>query len=247
LAAGARQANEIADGVHRCGTELVNWYVVDEGGRLTIVDCGTPGYWPQVDQVLGELGRTRDDIAGVVLTHGHADHAGFAERLRAESGTPVWIHEADEEMVLTGKRQKPEGSMLPYLRYPFAYRLLLHLARNGAASIPKVGEVTTYTSGQQLDLPGSPVALHAPGHTRGHCVLQFENALLAGDVLCTLHPLTGRTGPQIMPKAFNVSSSQALESLDVLPESSLIAVGHGDPWTDGTAAAVERARATGIT
>ena len=55
MAAGARQANLIADGVYRCGTELVSWYLVEDGGRLTIVDAGAPGYWPQLDEALGEL------------------------------------------------------------------------------------------------------------------------------------------------------------------------------------------------
>ena len=227
--------------MYRCGTEYVNWYLVEEGGRLTIVDCGAKGYWPQLDRALEQLGRTRDDIAAAVLTHGHADHVGFAERLRSESGTPVLVHEDDEEMVRTGKRQKTEGSMLPYLRHPFAYRMISHLVRNGP-SIAKVNELTTYADGQRLDVPGNPLAIHTPGHSRGHCVLEFENALLVGDALCTLNPLTGSRGPQLAPDAFNVDTAQALESLARLPEAPLLAFGHGDPWTEGTAAAVSRAR-----
>jgi len=26
--------------IHRAGTELVNWYLLEEGGRVTIVDAG---------------------------------------------------------------------------------------------------------------------------------------------------------------------------------------------------------------
>jgi glyoxylase-like metal-dependent hydrolase (beta-lactamase superfamily II) len=241
LASGARQANLIADGVYRCGTELVNWYIVDDGGRLTIVDCGAKGYWPQLDEALRELGRSRDDIAAVVLTHGHVDHVGFAERLRSETGVPVYVHEDDREMVLTGKIQKTEGSMLPYLRHPFAYKMILHLARNGP-SIAKVQEVTTYADGERLDVPGRPLAIHTPGHSRGHCALQFENVLFAGDALVTLHPLKGTRGPQLAPDAFSVDTAHALESLGRLPESPVLGVGHGDPWTEGTAAAVSRAR-----
>jgi glyoxylase-like metal-dependent hydrolase (beta-lactamase superfamily II) len=234
---------QIADGVHRCGTELVNWYLVEDAGRVTIVDCGAPGYLPQLDPALEAIGRTRDDVAAVVLTHCHSDHVGFAERLRSESGTPVWVPEGDQEMVRTGKNQKPERSVLPYLRYPFAYRMLSHLARNGAMRIPKVAEFRTYAAGERLDVPGHPLAIHAPGHTRGQCALQFEQALLVGDVLCTLNPLTGRRGPQIPPAAFNVDSKQALASLDALP-GGLVAPGHGDPVSGDDV--VERARAVGI-
>jgi glyoxylase-like metal-dependent hydrolase (beta-lactamase superfamily II) len=246
LAAGARQADLIADGVYRCGTELVNWYLVEDGGRLTIVDAGAPGYWPQLDEALGELGKTRDDVAAVVLTHGHSDHVGFTERLRAESGTPVWVPEGDEEMVRTGNVGKRDGGLLPYLRYPFAWKMIAHLTRNGGAKIPPVKEFSTYADGETLDVPGRPVATHAPGHTAGHCMLQFGDVLIVGDVLCTLGPLTGRRGPQIAPRAFNADSGQALESLARVPEAPTLAVGHGDPWTDGTASAVEQARAVGL-
>jgi len=241
LAAGARQANLIADGVYRCGTELVNWYVVDDAGRLTIVDCGAKGYWPQFDKVLEELGRSRDDVAAVVLTHGHMDHVGFAERLRSETGVPVYVHEADEQMVVTGKIQKTEGSMLPHLRHPFAWKMIAHLVRNGA-SIDKVKELTTYTDGERLDVPGHPLVIHTPGHSHGHCALQFENVLFAGDGVVTLHALNGSRGPQLPPDAFSVDMAQTLDSVGRLPESPVIACGHGDPWTDGTEALVSRVR-----
>jgi hypothetical protein len=35
------------------------------------------------------------DVRALVLTHGHTDHIGFAERLRREDHVPVSVHEAD--------------------------------------------------------------------------------------------------------------------------------------------------------
>ena len=35
------------------------------------------------------MGRTLADVRAVVLTHGHSDHIGFAERARREQGVPV--------------------------------------------------------------------------------------------------------------------------------------------------------------
>jgi len=232
--------------VHRRGTFYVNWYIVEEAGQLTIVDAGASRYWPQLDRALAELGRNRQDVRGLVLTHGHVDHVGFAERLRVETGTRVWVHEADEEMVRTGKLQKTEGSMLPYLRHRFAWRMIGHLARYGPR-IEKVGEVTTFGDGDQLQVPGEPRVVHTPGHSRGHCALQFENALFVGDALNARNSLTGREGPQLAPKAFSVDSAQAMESLGRLPESSLLCFGHGVPWDEGTGAAVDHARRVGFT
>ena len=41
------------------------------------------------------MGRTLDDVRAVVLTHGHSDHIGYAERARTERGLPVSVHELD--------------------------------------------------------------------------------------------------------------------------------------------------------
>jgi len=30
--------------IHRAGTPLVNWYLLEEDGRVTIVDAGCPSY-----------------------------------------------------------------------------------------------------------------------------------------------------------------------------------------------------------
>jgi hypothetical protein len=50
-----------------------------------------------------------------------------------------------------------------------------------------------------------------------------------------------------MPSAFNVSSRQALASLDRIEslDAGVVAVGHGDPWTGGLPPAVARAREAG--
>jgi glyoxylase-like metal-dependent hydrolase (beta-lactamase superfamily II) len=244
------RAERIADGVYRCGTRFVNWYVVDDGGRLTVVDAGLPGYWSQFDGVLDAIGRSRDDVAAVVLTHGHSDHVGFSERLRGELDLPVWIHGADEEMAGKGKRQKPEGSPLPNLRYPFAYRFLVHFLRAGGAKIPPVEKLSLYEDGQRIDAPGQPLAIHTPGHTEGMCALHFEShrVLVAGDALCTLNPMTGGTGPQLLPRAFNVDTARARDSLDRLEsvQAPLLVFGHGDPWTAKIETAVALARAAKV-
>lgn len=248
----ATPPTRVADGVTRLGTSLVNWYLVEEEGRLTVVDAGLPAYRPQLDVALRTLGRRLHEVEAIVLTHAHADHVGLAEMLRRETGAPVSVHEGDREVATSPKLfGKTDGTMLPYLRYAGTYRLLGHLARGGGMRPRPIREVRTFADGDVLDVPGRPRVLHTPGHTAGHSSLLLEDrgVLLAGDALCTLHPLTGRTGPQLLPSAFNLDSGRALRSLARLEEGSarVVLPGHGEPWTAGAASAVERARVVGIT
>ena len=238
---------QVAEGVHRLGSRLFNYYLVEDGEALTLVDAGLPGLRPSLDETLAALGRSLGDIRAVVLTHAHGDHIGIAEAVRTEAGVPVHVHAHDEELARTGRQPKRERSLLPYLRYTAAWGLILGLARNGRP--PKIGEVTTFGDGDVLDVPGRPVAIPTPGHTEGHVAFHLPDrgVLFTGDAMNSRNPMTGRMGPQIMPSGFNISSAQALESLSNLEnlDADLVLFGHGEPWTEGPAAAVARARELG--
>lgn len=237
------------DNAVRIGTWIVNWYLVADDDGVTVIDAAVPGYRSQLGPGLQELGRTLTDIKAVVLTHAHADHVGCAEQLRAELGIPVYVHQADMELATTGKAfGKNDGSMLPYFKYPMSYKLMFELGRNGGMKPPPIGDVRTYAEGNELPVPGRPHAIHTPGHTDGHCSLVAAGILFTGDALCTLNPLTGRRGPQLMPSAFNRSTSQAQASLDKLvgTHAALLAPGHGDPVREPNAA-VEEAKKRGPT
>jgi glyoxylase-like metal-dependent hydrolase (beta-lactamase superfamily II) len=234
-----------AAAVIRLGSRFVNWYAVAGGDRWTVFDAGVPGYWPQLE----EHAIRPDAVEAVVLTHAHPDHVGVAEKLR-QAGARVYVHAADEELATTGKASgKNERSALPYLRHPMAWKLLTHFARTGGLKQAKIAEVTTFGDGDVLDVPGRPRVLHTPGHTDGHCVFDVGGALVAGDLLCTLNPLTGARGPQPMPGALNRSTDQIFESLAKIEhlDVPVVYVGHGEPWTEGMPLAVERARAVGPT
>jgi glyoxylase-like metal-dependent hydrolase (beta-lactamase superfamily II) len=242
-------ATEVALGVYRLGSDRVNFYYVADERGVTVVDAGLSGYWDQLEPALGQIGRGLDDVAAVVLTHAHSDHTGIAGRLH-DRGVPVYLHLADHELLKTGKEPwKREGSGLSALKHVRAYGFFAHMVRNGALKPPHIDDAIPIADGSELDVPGRPRVIHTPGHTPGHCALHFEahETLFAGDLLCTWHPLLGRRGPQIMPASFNVSSAQALESLGRIEDVSaeVLLPGHGDPWTEGPAEAVARARETG--
>ncbi|MDP8910913.1 MAG: MBL fold metallo-hydrolase, partial [Actinomycetota bacterium] len=63
-----------------------------------------------------------------------------------------------------------------------------------------------------------------------------------------LDPYTGRRGPRLVAGAATADPERALSSLDAIVETgvSTVLTGHGEPWRQGAAAAVEQARAAGI-
>jgi glyoxylase-like metal-dependent hydrolase (beta-lactamase superfamily II) len=239
----------VGEGVHRFGTRFVNWYVVEEGDRVTLVDAGLPGYWKQLDPALESIGRTRADVEAVVLTHSHSDHTGFAERLRETSGARVLIHDSDAELARSGRPTRPEATPLPYLRHRAGLRFVAHLASNGMAKPIKIRDLSTFRDGDVLDVPGRPRAVLAPGHTSGMCAFLLESSkvLVTGDELCNGNPFTGRAGVQIMPRCGNVSSEQALDSLSRIEglDATTLVFGHGDPWKGTPAEAAAAAREAG--
>jgi glyoxylase-like metal-dependent hydrolase (beta-lactamase superfamily II) len=243
--------DQVVPGVHRLGADVVSFYLVEEDGRYTVVDAGLPRLFAQLPAALEELGADLHDVDAVVLTHAHRDHIGFAERLRTEAQAVVHVHGADAQIARTAARAQTEGSDLPYLWRPAAVRHALQVARHGGARVPRVEDVRTFSDGAELEVPGRLRAIGTPGHTHGHVslLLADRGVVFAGDALCSRNPLTGRDGPQLMPRPTNASTEQALDSLAKLAEvdAEVVAFGHGEPWREGAPAAVEHALRLGPT
>jgi glyoxylase-like metal-dependent hydrolase (beta-lactamase superfamily II) len=239
---------ETAPGVHRIEDAYTNWYLIEDGTDLTVIDAGTRASWNSFEEALARIGRDRSAVKAVALTHGHFDHLGFAERARVELGVPVFVHEADEKLTREPMSYAHERSRLPYLLKPKAMPIVTALLKQRAFWPSPLGAVTTFSEGV-LPLPGSPHVVFTPGHTFGHCsfYLPDRKALIAGDAIVTLNPYTGEKGPQIVAGAATADSSMALDSLAALDlvDAPLVLTGHGDPWRDGVRRATELARVAG--
>jgi glyoxylase-like metal-dependent hydrolase (beta-lactamase superfamily II) len=236
---------KIDEGSHRLGdSPVVNSYLIVDGRDITIVDAGMPGLWTDLLAELASIGRTLDDVRALVLTHGHSDHIGFAERARGR-GVPVSVHELDAALA-RGEVPNPAKGGGPVRPLPLLRFLLLGV-RKGALRTKTLGEVGTFGDGVTLDVPGAPRVVLVPGHTPGSAVLHLASraVLFAGDALATYAVTNGSSGPMIAP--FTADPARAVASLDRLDgiEARWVLPGHGEPWTGGVAEAVRRIRAAG--
>lgn len=206
------------------------------------MDAGLPGHWKDLVDELTSLGLSPADVKGVVLTHGDADHIGFAERLRRDHGVPVFVHAADAERARTGAKPKVAAGpmrLVPTLGF-FAYAL-----RKRAVPTTYVSEVVEVHDGDVLELPGAPVVIGLPGHSPGSIAVHVPSAdaVFVGDALTTRHVLTGREGMQ--PAPFTDDPAAALASLDRLAgvQASWVLPGHGAPWRGSPADVAAAVRA----
>lgn len=232
---------KLAPFLHRIGSDLVAVYLVEDATGVTIVDAGLPGQWDELEPELGLMGRSLEDVRGVILTHGDTDHIGFAERLRRERGIPVLVHELDATRARGEVKKEISWGKVkvgPLLRF------LSYSARHGGLKITPVSEVGVFVDGEVLELPGAPLVIHIPGHTPGSVAFHFPSvdALFVGDAMTTGHVLTGAVGPR--PAPFTIDVEQALASLDRLESlpATWVLPGHGAPWSEGVKEAVRLIR-----
>jgi glyoxylase-like metal-dependent hydrolase (beta-lactamase superfamily II) len=234
---------QIAPGLHRVGNGQVNAYLVEDGGEVTIVDAGMPGFWADLPAELAAMGRTLDDVRALVLTHGHSDHVGFAERFRVERRITPRIHELDAAMARG--EVKPQNQQSGKMRIGALVGFLLLGLRKGALRPKPLAEVATFGDGATLDVPGAPRVIHVPGHSPGSAALHVpsRDALLIGDAIATYAVTSGYAGPQIAP--FTSDPAEALASLARLDglAARWTLPGHGEPWTGGVAEALAAVRA----
>ena len=132
------------------GAYQTNCYLVWEENSPTCVVID-PGYEP--DTILVEAKKLGKEITAVLLTHGHFDHVGGVRELAAETGCPVYLHEAELSM-------PPQMTAGP-LFYTNTY---------GEGDFVEAAGL-------------SFKVLHTPGHTPGSICLLCENAMFSGDTL----------------------------------------------------------------
>ncbi|HLY13604.1 MAG TPA: MBL fold metallo-hydrolase, partial [Candidatus Limnocylindrales bacterium] len=224
------------------GSGLINAYLVEENGEVTIIDAGLPGYWADLPAELAAMGRSLADVRAVVLTHGHTDHIGFAERARQELKVPVSVHEIDARLA---RGEIPNGAgKTGAVRIGPLLRFLVLSMREGGLRTKHLAEVSTFGDGATLDVPGSPRVILLPGHTPGSAAIHVPSldALFAGDAMATVSVASGVTGPMLAPfSADRVTALASMARLDGV-EAGWLLPGHGLPWTGGVQAAVQKIR-----
>lgn len=182
-----------------CATNCY-FIINDDTGEVLIIDPGASAI-----QLAEKVKEHHLVPRGILLTHGHFDHAAAAEELSQLLDVKIYAHEAEQETL-----------EMPGLNLS----IWEGTAENYHADVYLKDE-------QEFELAGFKVrVLFTPGHTVGGCCYYFveQGTVFSGDTL-----FEGSIGRTDFPKG---SASQLIraikDKLMVLPDDTAVYSGHGD-------------------
>ncbi len=186
-----------------------NLYVVrlQSGSDCVIVD---PGMEPEkaIDYIEAEKLTPR----AVLITHGHYDHIGGLNRIKAEWPAAV---------VMIGGLDRPK------MANP-AGNLSVHFG----ASLRTIDADRSLTDGETFEAAGITfTALHSPGHSSGHMIYKIEGeeppVVFVGDVV-----FAGSIGRTDFPDGDTETLLDSIRrNILALPDDAVLLTGHGPSTT----------------
>jgi hydroxyacylglutathione hydrolase len=209
------------------------YVVAADDGSCVVVDPGA-GVADAVGRVVAEHDLR---VAGVVVTHGHADHVWDAGRVAAAAGVPVLLHARDAYRLADplgtlsgtggtgpdalGVRDGLRASVVAAGLDPDAFA-------SGTVEAFAAGDDGARTADVGLVLGGVRlVARHAPGHTEGSTLYLLdageEQIAFTGDVL-----FAGSVGRTDLPGGDpDVMARTLRDVVAALPPGTHVLPGHG--------------------
>lgn len=176
--------------------------------RPCLVEPGTAGSAPVVRRALAELGVGPADLATVVVTHIHLDHAGgVGDIAETYTGAEVVVHEKGARHLVDPERLMRSARMVYGDSLDTLFGELRPTEAHRIRAVEETG-VIDLGGGRRLE------SHYSPGHAKHHVGLVDSQTgdLYVGDAAGIYIPETADVRPATPPPDFDLET--ALESLD---------------------------------
>ena len=222
----------------------INLFALDTAAGWLLLDCGIKGDATAAQwQVMLDGPLAGKPVAGIIVSHYHADHVGYAGALAALTGAPIYMGAVEYEQACWGLAQSAADYAATICD---AYKKF-GLAKTHIADAQQAGNYYRFLTG---DLPevtiiddthkfetiaGSWTVRFDAGHSPGHMSLTDRSRRLH---IC-VDFLLPRISPNISAKLRNLDSDMLANYMDYLhsmtscPQDWLIIPGHDWPYYGG--------------
>jgi glyoxylase-like metal-dependent hydrolase (beta-lactamase superfamily II) len=223
-AATATEITELGHEVFQIDTRMAGYDGITAGylirsDRPCLVETGTAPSAPVVRDALARLGIGASDLATVVVTHIHLDHAGGAGDIAAMfPAARIVVHQrgarhlADPSKLMAGARQVYGGAL------ERLFGVLAPIPADRIVALEDAGTVDL-GGGRRLD------SHYSPGHAKHHVGLIDSDSgdLYTGDAAGVHVPETGDLRPATPPPDFDLETALAsLRKFAALQPSRLL-------------------------
>jgi len=186
---------------------VMNTYLVINQGKCVIIDPGFNG-----EDVIAYLALHNLTLSMVLITHGHYDHIRDLRLLAKTLVFPLYIHEADQPMLLDDRMN---GAT--YF--------------NGSFRIKADQVVHTIKDGDSIPFGLDAFKVwHTPGHTAGCVCFEYLNYLFTGDTL--FHGDLGRT--DLVSGSQKMLDKSIIKLFQNVSNDRIVYPGHEESSTMGT-------------